>query len=178
MMISQAAKVQKLFLTAVAKVAIKWQAITFYINMGMEIEHKYLVKNDTYRLMACGESTITQGFLSRDPERTVRVRVRDGKGYLTIKGKGAGAAHPEFEYPIPLADAQQLMTMCKPPLIEKTRYLVMHEGHCWEVDEFHGERQGLVIAELEVTSEDEHFDLPPFVGQEVTGDPRYYNSSL
>ena len=146
--------------------------------MGMEIEHKYLVEGDSYRWEAYQTCEIQQGFLSRDPERTVRVRIRDDKAFLTIKGKGEGASHPEFEYEIPLEDAQQMMKLCQPPIIVKTRYLVMHEGNRWEVDEFHGDLQGLVIAELEVPSEDYTFPLPPFVGIEVTGDPRYYNSQL
>ena len=144
----------------------------------MEIEHKFLVIDDTYRLMACKKSEIKQGFLSRNPERTVRVRVRDDKGYITIKGKSSGAAHPEFEYEIPLDEAMQMIMLCEAPVIEKTRYIVMHDGNRWEVDEFHGDLQGLVIAELEVPNEDYRFPLPPFVGQEVTGDPRYYNSQL
>ena len=146
--------------------------------MGIEIEHKFLVKNDSYRSMAVSESEIMQGFLSRIPERTVRVRVRGDKGFITIKGKGCGAAHPEFEYEVPLDDAKQMLSMCEPPVINKTRYIVMHDGNRWEIDEFHGELQGLVIAELEVISEDYRFSLPPFVGLEVTGDRRYYNSQL
>ena len=146
--------------------------------MGIEIEHKFLVKNDSYRSMAVSESEIMQGFLSRIPERTVRVRVRGDKGFITIKGKGSGAAHPEFEYEVPLDDAKQMLSLCEPPVINKTRYIVMHDGNRWEVDEFHGELQGLVIAELEVVSEEYRFSLPPFVGLEVTGDRRYYNSQL
>ena len=146
--------------------------------MGMEIEHKYLVNGDSYRLMACETSVIKQGFLSRALERVVRVRVRGDKGFITIKGKGHGASHPEFEYEVPLEDAMEMMSLCEPPIIEKTRYIVMHEGNRWEVDEFHGDLQGLVIAELEVPSEDYSYALPPFVGDEVTGDPRYYNSQL
>lgn len=146
--------------------------------MGIEIEHKFLVKNDSYRSMAVSESEIMQGFLSRVPERTVRVRVRGDKGFITIKGKGCGAAHPEFEYEVPLDDAKQMLSMCEPPVINKTRYIVMHDGNRWEVDEFHGELQGLVIAELEVVSEEYRFSLPLFVGLEVTGDRRYYNSQL
>ena len=146
--------------------------------MGIEIEHKFLVKNDSYRSMAVSESEIMQGFLSRVPERTVRVRVRGDKGFITIKGKGSGAAHPEFEYEVPLDDAKQMLSMCEPPVINKTRYIVMHDGNRWEIDEFHGELQGLVIAELEVVSEEYRFSLPPFVGLEVTGDKRYYNSQL
>ena len=146
--------------------------------MGIEIEHKYLVKDDSYKRLSCSSSTIRQGFLSRDPERTVRVRVRDDQGFITIKGKGDGAAHPEFEYEIPLDDALRLLGLCEPPVIEKTRYIVMHDGNRWEVDEFHGNLEGLVLAELEVPSEDYRFSLPPFVGQEVTGNPKYYNSQL
>lgn len=149
-----------------------------YLDMGMEIEHKYLVTGDSYRWEAFKKYEIQQGFLSRDPERTVRVRVREGRGFITIKGKGTGAAHPEFEYEVPLEEAQQMMALCEPPVIIKTRYLVMHEGNRWEVDEFHGDLQGLVIAELEVPDVDYTFALPPFVGMEVTGDPRYYNSQL
>ena len=146
--------------------------------MGMEIERKYLVIDDVYRQMAREQSEIKQGFLSRDPDRTVRVRVRDDKGYITIKGRGEGAAHPEFEYEVPLEDALQMMELCEPPVIEKTRHIVLHDGNRWEVDEFHGDLQGLVIAELEVPAEDYSFELPPFVGEEVTGNPRYYNSQL
>ena len=146
--------------------------------MGIEIEHKYLVKDDSYKRLSDNNSTIRQGFLSRNPERTVRVRVRDDQGFITIKGKGDGAAHPEFEYEIPLDDAVRLMSLCEPPVIEKTRYIVMHDGNRWEVDVFHGSLEGLVIAELEVPSEDYRFSLPPFVGREVTGNPKYYNSQL
>ena len=148
------------------------------LTMAIEIEHKFLVTGDEYRQMACDKHEIRQGFLSRDPERTVRVRVRDDEAFITIKGKGEGAAHPEFEYSIPLDDALQLLTLCEPPVIEKTRYIVMHDGNRWEVDEFHGHREGLVLAELEVPSEDYTFPLPLFIGREVTGLPQYYNSAL
>lgn len=146
--------------------------------MGIEIEHKYLVTGNDYKRLACGKSEIKQGFLSRVPERVVRVRIRDDKGYITIKGKGTAAAHPEFEYEVPLEDAMQMMALCEQPIIEKTRHIVEHDGNRWEVDEFHGDLQGLVVAELEVPSEDYRYSLPPFVGEEVTGDPRYYNSRL
>ena len=144
----------------------------------MEIEHKFLVKDNSYKDAASKKSEIKQGFLSRARERTVRVRVRDDKGYITVKGIGSGATHPEFEYEIPLDDALQMLSLCEPPVIEKTRYIVMHEGNMWEVDEFHTGQEGLVIAELEVPSEEYRFPLPPFIGREVTGDPRYYNSQL
>ncbi len=146
--------------------------------MATEIEHKYLVVGDTYRLDSCDKSEIVQGFLSRESGRTVRVRIRGDKGFITIKGKGTAAAHPEFEYEIPLDDAVQIMRLCEPPIIEKTRYIVMHEGNRWEVDEFHGSLQGLVIAELEIPYEGYQFHLPGFIGREVTGDRRYYNSQL
>lgn len=146
--------------------------------MGIEIEHKYLVKGDSYRWESTEKSEIMQGFLSRNPERTVRVRIRDDKGFITIKGKGTGASHPEFEYEVPLEDAMHMITLCEPPVIVKTRYIVEHKGNRWEVDEFHDALQGLVIAELEVPSEDCTFPLPDFIGKEVTGDPRYYNSQL
>ena len=146
--------------------------------MATEIEHKYLVIDDTFKDLACHHYEIRQGFLSRDPERTVRVRVRDDEAFITIKGKGEGAAHPEFEYSIPMDDALQLLALCEPPIIVKTRYIVLHEGHRWEVDEFHGHREGLKLAELEVPSEDYTFPLPSFVGREVTGQPQYYNSAM
>lgn len=146
--------------------------------MGIEIEHKYLVNGDSYKWESAAKSEIMQGFLSRNPERTVRVRIRDNKGFITVKGRGAGAAHPEFEYEVPLEDAMQMMTLCEPPVIVKTRYIVEDKGNRWEVDEFHDGLQGLVIAELEVPSEDYAFPLPDFVGKEVTGDPRYCNSQL
>ena len=152
--------------------------MTRYYNMATEIEYKFLVTGDSYKWESSMRREIIQGFLSRDPERTVRVRMCDDKAFITIKGKGKGAAHPEFEYEVPLEDAQQMLTLCEPPVIIKTRYIVMHKGNRWEVDEFHGDLQGLVIAELEVPSEDYRFELPPFVGREVTGDPRYYNAQL
>ena len=114
--------------------------------MGIEIEHKYLVVNDKYRNMASSSHRIMQGYLSREPQRTVRIRVKDKQGFITIKGKNVGDTRAEFEYPIPIDDAMQLLNMCLPTVIEKTRYLVPFEGHTWEVDEFHGARQGLVVA--------------------------------
>ena len=146
--------------------------------MATEIEHKYLVINDSFRDLACRQHEITQGFLSRDPERTVRVRVLDDEAFITIKGKGDGAMHPEYEYSIPMDDALEMMAMCEPPIIEKTRYIIMHQGNRWEVDEFHGDHEGLILAELEVPSVEYRFHLPNFIGREVTGEPQYYNSAL
>ena len=146
--------------------------------MGIEIEHKYLVVNDKYRNMASSSHRIMQGYLSREPQRTVRIRVKDNQGFITIKGKNVGDTRAEFEYPIPIDDAMQLLNMCLPTVIEKTRYLVPFDGHTWEVDEFHGVRQGLVVAEIEIGNSNQQYTLPPFVGQNVTGNPDYYNSNL
>lgn len=146
--------------------------------MGIEIEYKYLVKNDNFKAIATSHSHLTQGYLSRIPERTVRVRICDDKGFLTVKGKNKGAVRQEYEYEIPLNDARGLLSLCIPPLLEKTRYLVPYGGNIWEVDEFHGERRGLVTAEIEVKSESADYAIPDFIGENVTGNPAYYNSNL
>ena len=119
-----------------------------------------------------------QGFLSRDPERIVRVRLRDGEAFLTIKGKGSGLARVEVEVAIPAEEARQLLPLCLPPLIEKTRHLVTWAGHLWEIDEFYGDNAGLVVAEVELATEDEIFERPPWLGQEVSEDFRYSNAAL
>lgn len=146
--------------------------------MAIEIEHKYLVKNDNYKEISTASFHIRQGYLSREPERTVRVRIKDDKGFLTIKGKNKGASRAEFEYEIPLEDALSMLDMCLPPILEKVRYIVPFDGHIWEVDEFFGDRSGLVIAEIELKSDDEDYGHPDFIGENVTGDARYYNSNL
>lgn len=146
--------------------------------MATEIEHKYLVKDDSWRNLATESHEIMQGYLSREKGRTVRVRTWDSHAYLTIKGPNHGAARAEFEYEIPLADARQLLALCPPPVLEKTRHIVMNGHDRWEVDEFYGDLQGLVTAELEIPSEDYQFTLPPFIGRDVTGDRRFYNSCL
>jgi adenylate cyclase len=144
--------------------------------MATEIERKFLVRGDAWRK---GESTLfRQGYLNRDKERTVRVRVAANKAYLTIKGINSGAVCAEFEYEIPLADAEQLLLLCDGPLIEKTRYLFPYAGMLWEVDEFHGANNGLVVAEIELQSAAQQFAQPSWLGAEVTNDKRYYNSSL
>lgn len=145
--------------------------------MGIEIERKYLVRSDAYRSLAPGVEC-RQGYLCAAPERTVRVRVLGERAFLTIKGPTAGATRAEFEYAIPPDDARQLLGLCERPLIEKTRYAVPHGGLVWEVDEFHGANQGLVVAECELQAEDQAVDKPEWVGEEVTGDARYFNSSL
>jgi adenylate cyclase len=146
--------------------------------MGEEIERKFLVTGDGWREAARG-TPYRQGFLSTEPERTVRVRAAGSKGTITIKGKSVGARRPEFEYEIPLADAQRMLdTLCKRPLVEKVRYALAWGRHTWEIDVFEGDNAGLVVAEIELGSEDEAFDEPEWLGEEVTDDPRYFNSNL
>lgn len=146
--------------------------------MAKEIERKFLVKDDRFKALGNGEH-IRQGFLSTDKERVVRVRIRGGKAWLTVKGMSAGATRAEFEYSIPLRDATYLLDrLCLRPTIEKYRYLAPHAGFTWEVDEFLGDNEGLVLAEIELPSENTPFELPDWIGEEVTGDPRYYNSNL
>ena len=142
---------------------------------GFEIERKFLVKDGRYKELAFASSRIRQGYICSGHGRTVRVRIRDAHGYLTIKGPSTngGLSRYEFEKEITLDEAEHLMALCEPGLIDKTRYLVKSGAHTFEVDEFYGENEGLVIAEVELGSEDE-----PYIGEEVTGDKRYYNSHL
>lgn len=144
--------------------------------MALEIERKFLVVSEPWR--DAPTEYFCQGYLNRDPLRTVRVRVAEGQGWLTVKGETTGAAREEFEYEIPVADAQVLLKLCEQPLVEKNRRLVEFAGLTWEVDEFLGENAGLVVAEVELESPAQTVELPPWVGQEVTDDPRYYNSNL
>jgi adenylate cyclase len=146
--------------------------------VGVEIERKFLLVGDAWRTL--GEPVLLrQGYLSSDPERVVRVRIEGEQGTLTIKGKSVGATRGEWEYPVPLADANELLDrLCQQPLIEKYRRRIALAGHVWEVDEFLGANQGLMFAEIELASEDEQFDKPDWIGAEVTDDPRYFNSSL
>lgn len=144
--------------------------------MPTEIERKFLVTGTEWRQ---GDSIrLCQGYLSRAKERTVRVRLAGEKAFLTIKGISKGASRAEFEYEIPVVDAEQLLKLCDGPLIEKVRHVVVYKGLKWEVDEFFGENAGLVVAEVELEREDQPFEKPDWVGQEVTHDPRYFNSSL
>jgi adenylate cyclase len=146
--------------------------------LGIEVERKFLVRNDEWRECARG-THYRQGFLSTDPDRTVRVRASEDRGWLTVKGRTRGATRAEFEYEIPLDDATELLDrVAQRPLIEKTRYLVEASGLTWEVDVFEGENEGLVVAEVELPSEDEDVVKPAWCGEEVTGDPRYYNANL
>lgn len=144
--------------------------------MAMEIERKFLVK-DGWQPKDAG-SYIAQGYLSAEPARTVRVRVRGNQGYLTVKGKNDGICRAEFEYKVPLADAKAMLALCISPIIEKRRYMETYAGYCWEVDVFEGENAGLRVAEVELPSADAPVQLPDWAGEEVSGDARYYNSSL
>lgn len=146
--------------------------------MAKEIEHKYLVTGDSFKHQASQVIHITQGYLSRDKGRTVRIRTAGDMAFITIKGPGIDAARDEFEYPIPLADAQAMLRMCVPPVISKDRHIVMHNGNKWEIDVFHGDLQGLILAEIEIPSVDYRYTLPDFVGRNVTDDRRFYNSCL
>lgn len=148
--------------------------------MAQEIERKFLVKDDSYRAMAYSSSRIKQGYICSMRGRTVRIRIRDGKGYLTIKGpsNASGTSRYEWERELPLEEAEELMRLCEPGMIDKTRYLVKAGDHVFEVDEFYGENQGLVVAEVELRSENEAFLRPDFLGEEVTGQVKYYNSFL
>lgn len=146
--------------------------------MGLEIERKFLVKDDSYRELAAESVLIEQGYLCREPSRTVRVRIIGERGCLTIKGITRGAVREEYEYEIPYSDARQIMKMCGGEVLCKRRWYVYDNGMCWEVDEYSGCLQGLVVAEVELRDENASIHIPDFVGEEVTGDERYYNSML
>ena len=148
--------------------------------MAQEIERKFLVRDDSFKQMAASSSRIKKGYICSMRGRTVRVRIRDEKGYLTIKGPSdaAGMSRYEWEKEISLQEAEELMKLCEPGQIDKTRYLVNWGSHVFEVDVFYGENEGLVMAEVELQSEDESYERPPFLGKEVTGDVRYFNSFL
>lgn len=146
--------------------------------MNREIERKFLIINDSWRKGAEG-IRYRQGYLSIDSERVVRIRTAAGKGHLTIKGRYVGAGRPEFEYEIPVQDAHMLLeTLCLKPLIEKIRYKIKYRGFVWDIDEFEGANAGLIIAEVELKDEKDKFDIPDWIGQEVSDDPKYFNSNL
>ena len=148
--------------------------------MAQEIERKFLVKDNSFKELAYSFSRIAQGYICSGRGRTVRIRIRDNKGFLTIKGPAGenGLSRYEWEKELPLDEAKELMKLCEPGMIDKTRYLVRSGKHVFEVDEFYGENEGLVVAEVELGSEEETYEKPDFVGEEVTGDVRYYNSFL
>ncbi len=147
--------------------------------MAKEIEKKYLVLNSNYKANS-SVNYIQQGYVSTKKEGVVRVRVKDDKGYITIKGENHGTVRLEYEYPIPLNEAKEIIeNLCQKPVIEKRRYnYKSSDGHLWEIDEFLGENEGLVIAEIELKSETEEYEIPEWIGEEVTSDARYYNSNL
>lgn len=146
--------------------------------MAKEIERKFLVADDSWRINHAGKP-YRQGYLSTAKERTVRVRTAGEKAFLTVKGPNSGAARSEYEYQIPLADANEMLDhLCERPLIEKTRYRIPYENLVWELDEFSGENRGLVVAEIELKDENQRFSCPPWLGREVTDDPRFYNVNL
>lgn len=148
--------------------------------MSIEIERKFLVTDDSYKAIVFQSDRIVQGYLCREGGNSTRVRVRGEKGYLTIKGPSldGGLSRYEWEKEIPVNEAWELVRLCHGGIIDKTRHLVKFGNHIFEVDEFHGDNEGLVVAEVELGSTDEEFERPPFLGNEVTGDKRYYNSSL
>ena len=148
--------------------------------MAQEIERKFLVKSDDFKKESFKKSKIVQGFLSTVPERTVRIRIKDNQGFITIKGIGnkSGTSRYEWEKEIPVKDAIDLLEISEPGVIDKTRFNVKYGSHIFEVDEFYGENEGLIVAEIELSSEDEDFVKPTWLGNEVTGEVKYYNTML
>ena len=144
--------------------------------MAREIERKFLVRGNAWR--SAEHTYFCQGYLNSDKHRTVRIRVADDAAQLTVKGLTTGPTRAEFEYTIPVDDAKELLDLCEKPLIEKNRRVIPHGGLTWEVDEFLGDNLGLVVAEIELESEDQEFERPEWIGEEVTDDPRYFNSNL
>ncbi len=147
--------------------------------MGKETERKFLVEGDFRKHAICSHHLV-QGYISSVPERTVRIRISDDKAYITIKGRGSGNGLSRFEWEkeIDRNEAEELLELCEPGIIDKVRFLVPDAGKTFEVDEFHGANEGLIMAELELDDENEEFEKPYWLGKEVTGDPRYYNSML
>ena len=147
--------------------------------MAHEIEHKFLVRDDSWRKEVYRSVYMRQGYLVSDEVRSVRIRIADDTAYLNIKSGTLGVSRSEYEYEIPLADAWELLDqLCRKPLLEKTRYCVRYGNHVWEVDVFEGDNAGLVVAEVELDKLGEAFERPPWLGEEVSHDPRYYNSQL
>ena len=146
--------------------------------MAYEIEHKYLVIDDSFRAMAIGKVKICQGYLNRNPDRTVRVRTMGENGFLTVKSRNHGAKRLEFEYEIPGSDAEEILKLAEPGIVKKTRYFVPFGGLVWEVDEFHGSQEGVIVAEVEIPDDGHIYEKPPFIGEDITGNPAYYNSNM
>ena len=148
--------------------------------MAKEIERKFLVKKDDFKECVRQSQKIVQGYLSSVPERAVRVRIKGDKGFLTVKGIGneSGMSRFEWEKEISVEDAKDLLKICEPGIIDKTRYIVQYKGYVYEIDEFYGDNDGLIVAEIELESEDDIFEKPEWLGEEVTGDVKYYNAML
>lgn len=147
--------------------------------MAIEVEHKFLLANDRWRAQVCRSEAFIQGYLSSDPSCSIRVRISGERAWLNIKSATPGTQRHEFEYAIPLADAEEMVgTVCRRPLIEKIRHFVDIDGHTWEIDEFSGDNAGLIVAEIELAAPGEAFTKPAWLGAEVTDDLRYYNNSL
>jgi adenylate cyclase len=146
----------------------------------IEIERKFLVKSDSYKSLAKSKTRIVQGFLNTDSNRTVRVRIKGDLGFITVKGKSneAGTSRFEWEKEISVEDADNLLELCEKGILEKCRYIIVSENHVYEVDEFYGDNEGLTVAEIELNSENERFQKPDWLGKEVTGEVKYYNSQL
>ena len=147
--------------------------------MGIEIEHKFLVRDDRWRQRVERSVRMRQGYLTSDARCSVRVRVAGGQGFLNIKSGTLGIRRSEYEYPIPLAEAEEILdALCEKPLLEKIRHFVSHDQHVWEIDEFAGDNAGLIVAEVELSRPDEPFARPDWLGEDVSLDIRYYNSQL
>jgi len=147
--------------------------------MAVEIERKYLVINDKWKSSVDSESTLKQGYLATVPKASIRVRVANDKAHLNIKSVTLGISRSEYEYEIPLEDGEEMLAnLTTDPIIDKVRYRVRCGDHTWDLDLFHGDNEGLIVAEIELASEDEVFEVPEWVGEEVSGDPKYYNASL
>lgn len=146
--------------------------------MANEIERKFLLANDDWRKLVTDSFVLKQGYLSTNPEATVRVRIKREKAMLTVKSKNIGIRRSEFEYEVPIDEAEEILQLCGDSPISKTRYIVNIESHTWEIDEFVGANKGLLVAEIELTQENETFEKPTWLGKEVSDDARYYNSNL
>lgn len=147
-------------------------------DMALEIERKYLVADHSFRELACESIHIRQGYISRDADATIRVRIAGRRAFLTVKTKNKGCVRQEYEYEIPASDGADLLKLCKGPVISKIRHIVDYAGFKWEIDEFLDNLSGITVAEIELPTPETVFPLPPFAGKEVTGNPDYYNSNI
>ena len=146
--------------------------------MGVEIERKFLLKNKEWRYHVDAGVEIKQGYLNSTKERTVRIRINGKIGLITVKGETINSTRKEYEYQIPIEDAEELLELCEKPIIEKTRFEIIHNQKVWEIDEFRGINEGLIVAEIELEDENEELEFPLWIGEEVTSDARYYNANL